>query len=135
MSFGWSAPDWKPGMPIPSAWLKRMGDSIAGLMRLTVGRGLSIRWVKDIPTISLDGDFGIYDAITTSSFPARDDEQMGPGKFKFRDATLEGELSDREIGEFDAFNYTSGSIPTDNRCLVARVNGTWRIVSADCSAG
>lgn len=136
MSFGWNTPTQRPG-PIYTRDLSRTFQAVGNLLRLTVGRGLALQWVHGAPVLSLEGDFRLYDVITTSSWTARDSvaaNRMGKGNFKFVADDLAGNLTDAGLEEFEGWNYTTGTVASGIRGIVAKVGGTWRLISAECPA-
>jgi hypothetical protein len=135
MSFGWKPPRQNAGEPIMAASLNRTFEAVGCLLRMTVGRGLSLAWVRGAPVISLEDDYRLYNVKTTDEWPARasGSEQMGKGHFKFKRANLTGLLSDTGEPTYEGWNYTGGKVPAGVRGVVVKIDGLWQLVSADCS--
>jgi hypothetical protein len=132
MSFGWKTPGQRPGEMIPAHALNKVYEAVGNLLRMSVGRGLKIAWVRGAPSIQLEGDFNLYDVKTTSSWSARSGAQYGTGKFKFQAIDLSGLTSDAGLHEYDGFSLLPTMVATGKYGVVAKISGSWRLVAVEC---
>lgn len=133
MSFGWKPPRQNAGEAIPAHAMNKAYEAVGNILRMTVGRGLSLSWVRNAPLIQLDGDFSCYDVLTTSTWTARVGAQYGTGKFQFLYADLAALTADAGLPEQDGFNFLGSTVASGKHGIVVKVAGTWRLIAADCT--
>ena len=125
------------GPPPGAAWFRQLLAFCKSLrVTLDADSGIVGTAGPNGTSIGISLDRPIYHAQTTSTVSARSGATMGSGTFQLYvddGATGGTMLVAAGLPDQTGYSISGTSFGTGVWCLVARVNGRWKFVSADCS--